>query len=125
MRVTNALARWMFSASLGLAPVVGTALADDTVAAPAPVREIEIVVQDGYQPARVVVTEGEHVKLRFLRKEYTGCTLEVVFPTLGIRRELPTNVPVEIDLGTLPAGEVPFHCGMEMIHGVIAVQSKE
>jgi plastocyanin domain-containing protein len=78
-----------------------------------------------YHPDRVVVTEGQSVRITFVRKEYTGCTLEVVFPTLGIRRTLPPNEPVTIDLGTPAAGEIPFHCGMDMSHGVVVVAAKE
>ncbi len=88
-------------------------------------RLIEITVEGGYRPSRVVVQEGERVQLRFVRKEYTGCTLEVVFPTLGIRRTLPPNEAVVIDLGVPAAGEIPFHCGMNMIHGALVVQARE
>ena len=84
-----------------------------------------MTVAKGYHPDRIVVTEGEAVQLRITRKEYNGCTLEIVFPTLGIRRMLPPNETVVIDLGTPAAGEIPFHCGMNMIHGSVVVQSKE
>lgn len=86
---------------------------------------IEVVVEAGYHPDRVVVKQGDPVRLTFLRKEYTGCTREVVFPTLGIRRELPPNQPVEVDLGTPVVGEIPFQCGMQMIHGTVVVESRE
>ena len=33
---------------------------------------VEVVVQGGYHPDRIVVQEGEPVRLRFLRKEYSG-----------------------------------------------------
>jgi Cu+-exporting ATPase len=49
----------------------------------------------------------------------------IVFPTLGIRTQLQPNEPVVIDLGTVAAGEIPFHCGMNMIHGTIVVEAKE
>lgn len=114
-------------AALTLVPAVATLAPSRPAAAqaaPAPVREIEIVVQGGYQPSRVVVTEGERVRLRFVRREYTGCTREVVFPSLNLRRELPPNQPVVIELPPLPAGEVPFQCGMHMIHGVLVVQPR-
>ncbi len=90
-----------------------------------PYREIEIVVDGGYSPARVDVTEGEAVRLRFLRKDYSSCTAEVVFPSLGIRRSLPTNQPVFIDLPPLEAGEVEFRCGMNMVKGKVVVHAKK
>lgn len=64
------------------------------------------------------------MQLRFLRKDYSGCTKEVVFPTLGIRKTLPTNEPVVIDLPVLEPGEVPFHCGMKMVKGAILVSAE-
>ncbi len=90
--------------------------------AEAPVREIAITVQGGYKPDRVDVTAGERVRLVFTRTEYTGCTREVVFPELGIRKELPTNQPVAIELPALAAGTYSFHCGMKMIHGSVVVK---
>lgn len=119
----------MHPRSLVLALIIGFGTVADAPAAdvpageqPAPpVRTVEIVVRGGYHPDRVVAKADEPLSLRFVRKEYTGCTLEVVFPTLGIRRTLPPDEPVLIDLGKLPAGEVPFHCGMNMVHGVVVV----
>lgn len=85
-------------------------------------REVEIVVKGGYQPNLVKVTQGERVRLKFVRREYAGCTKEVVFPTLGIKKTLPTDKPVLIDLPALEPGEVPFHCGMKMIKGTVQVE---
>ena len=85
-------------------------------------RVIEIVVKNGYQPEEIPIQVGERVRLRFIRQGKSGCTREVVFPSLGIRKELPTGEPVDIDLGPLPAGEVTFHCGMNMVHGSIIVK---
>lgn len=119
------LARTLLVAILGLGTLTDARASDDPAhahhAAAAP---IEIVVENGYHPDRIVVKAGQPVRLKFVRKEYSGCTLEVVFPTLGIRQELPTNEPVVVDLGTPAAGEIPFHCGMKMIHGVIVVEKE-
>ena len=87
----------------------------------AQVREIEIIVEGGYKPNRIEVREGEHVRLKFMRKEYNSCTREVVFAKLGIRKELPPNQPVVIDLPVLAAGEYEFKCGMNMIRGTLVV----
>lgn len=87
----------------------------------AAVREIEIVVQGGYKPSRIEIHEGERVRLRFLRKEYNACTREVVFPKLGIRRELPPDQPVVIELPLLAPGEYEFRCGMNMVRGTLVV----
>lgn len=87
------------------------------------VREVEVVVDQDYQPSRIEVTQGERLRLRFLRRSYGGCTREVVFPTLNLRRELPTNQPVVIELPALPLGDTPFQCGMNMVRGVVVVRA--
>lgn len=96
-------------------------VAPATARAETPVREIEIVVDGGYQPAKVAVKVGERVRLKFVRKEYTGCTREVVIPALELRRELPPNKPVLVDLPALSPGEYEFRCGMNMVRGAITV----
>lgn len=88
------------------------------------VREIEVIVQGGYEPNRIEVVEGQHVQLKFVRKEAGACTREVVFPALGIRKELPEGQPVVIHLPELKAGEYEFKCGMNMIKGKIVVRSR-
>lgn len=86
-------------------------------------RPIEILVQRGYHPNRVAVPAGEPVRLTFVRREAGGCSRELMFPSLGIRQELPQGVPVTIDLPALPAGEIAFTCGMSMMRGAIVVES--
>jgi plastocyanin domain-containing protein len=85
-------------------------------------REIDIMVRDRYQPGAIVAREGERLRLTFLRWEGGGCTREVVFPSLGIRKTLPSGTAVDIDLGPLPAGTVEFTCGMDMVRGRIDVK---
>lgn len=88
------------------------------------VREIEVVVQGGYKPDRIEITEGEHVQLVFIRKESSGCSREVVFPALGIRKELPEGTRVAIQLPSLKAGEYEFRCGMDMLRGKLVVRRR-
>lgn len=107
------------------AALLGGALAPTGAAAQeapqAPVREVEVVVDGGYAPSRIELRAGERVRLRFVRRDYGGCTREVVFPTLNLRRELPTGQPVTVDLPALPVGETPFQCGMNMLRGSVVV----
>jgi plastocyanin domain-containing protein len=86
-------------------------------------RTFEVLVQRGYHPGRLTIPAGEPVRLTFLRREAGGCSREVMIPSLGIRRELPQDVPVSIDLPALPAGEVAFTCGMSMMRGAIVVEA--
>lgn len=89
--------------------------------APSQVREIEIVVQGGYHPNRVTIREGERVRLRFVRRETSMCSRYIVLPWLNVRRELPPNQPVIIDLPAMRAGSYEFRCGMNMLRGTIVV----
>jgi plastocyanin domain-containing protein len=115
------IARIGYVALILALPVVPAVPATAVAAQEAAVREIEIIVDGGYSPARVEVKKGERVRLKFLRKEYTGCTREVVIPALKVRQELPPNKAVIIDLPALDSGEYEFRCGMNMIRGAIVV----
>lgn len=104
------------------------ASASDPSAPAAPADEpqpAEIVVEKGYHPSRITAAEGEPLRLAFLRKEEGGCVREIVFPTLEIRRELPVGEVVILDLGRQSPGEIPFHCGMNMISGVVIVAPRK
>ncbi|MFT3764292.1 MAG: cupredoxin domain-containing protein [Minicystis sp.] len=119
------IVRVLFSLSLALAAVAAPLVASTAHAEEARPREIEIVVDRGYQPARIVVQQGERVRLKIVRRDYSPCAREIVFPSLGIRRELPVNEAVFVDLPALPAGEIEFHCGMNMLHGKIVVEARK
>jgi len=119
-RMKTQRGRWMvmlaaLAGAAAMAPAVAGAQTADAV------REVEVVVDNGYQPSRIEVRPGERVRLRFIRRDYGGCTREVVFPTLNLRRDLPTDQPVVIDLPALPVGETTFQCGMNMLRGSIVV----
>ena len=89
---------------------------------PAPAQQLEVTVEKGYRPARLTARAGSPVRVTFLRNETAGCSKEVVFPGLGIRRALPTGERVSIDLPPQAAGIVPFTCGMGMMKGGIEVR---
>jgi plastocyanin domain-containing protein len=89
------------------------------------VREIEVVVDRGYTPTRIEVSEGERIRLKFIRREYTPCTREVLIPSLNIRQELPPNKPVIVELPPLKAGEVEYKCGMNMVRGTLVVSPRK
>lgn len=89
---------------------------------PALVQQLEVTVEKGYRPARLTARAGSPLRVTFLRNETSGCSKEVVFPGLGIRRALPTGERVSIDLPPQAAGIVPFTCGMGMMKGGIEVR---
>lgn len=83
-------------------------------------REIAIDVDAvGYHPDAVHAKAGEPVRLVFKRTTEEGCGTEVVFPSLNLKRPLPLNQPVAVDL-TMPAkGSIAFACGMDMMRGSV------
>ncbi len=90
-----------------------------------PDRTLELRVEGAYHPDTLHVVAGEKVRLVVTRVDYGGCTRHIVFPTLGIKVELPTGQPVTIDLPALEPGTIPFHCGMKMIHGTVHVAPRQ
>ncbi len=79
------------------------------------------VGSDGFVPARIEAQGGTPVTLRFLRMTEHTCATRVVFPALGIERDLPLGHPVEISI--VPrAGETAFACGMGMFRGAVVAR---
>ena len=107
----------MLGSFIPMAVPASTALAQGA----STVREIEIVVDGGYKPSNITIKASERVRLKFVRKEYSGCTRELVIPVIDLRKELPPNKPVLVDLPALSPGEYEFRCGMNMVRGSITV----
>ncbi|MBW3090777.1 HAD-IC family P-type ATPase [Bifidobacterium miconisargentati] len=84
-----------------------------------------ITVKGGYSPAQVTMRAGMPITLTFDRKETGECTSHVVFADLGMDVMLPGNATTDVELPALPAGEYPFACGMNMVHGLLRVEGKE
>jgi plastocyanin domain-containing protein len=77
---------------------------------------------NGYHPGSVHAPAGKLARLVFTRTTDEGCGQQLVFPTLGIRKDLPLHQPVTVDI-TMPAsGSVAFTCGMDMLRGSVVVQ---
>lgn len=73
----------------------------------------------GYHPPTVDAPAGKPVHLVFTRTSDDGCGQQLVFPALELRRDLPLNRAVAVDL-TMPAsGSIAFTCGMDMLKGSI------
>ena len=80
------------------------------------------VSQNGYTPAKVTVPAQRAITLAFTRDATPNCGSEVVFPALGIRKRLPPNETVLVELPALDAGEFHFACGMGMYKGLIVAR---
>jgi len=83
---------------------------------------IDVLVDGGvYTPARIEVTAGLPVTLRFLRKDPSPCAEQVVFASLGISRDLTLNTPQEITFTPSP-GSHEFTCQMAMYRGMLVAR---
>lgn len=76
----------------------------------------------GYHPSEAKAKAGKPVRIEFTRTTDEGCGQQLVFPEQNIKKDLPLNQPVAVDL-TMPAsGKVAFACGMDMYRGSIVAE---
>jgi plastocyanin domain-containing protein len=83
---------------------------------------VDIVVEGGYSPEVISIRKGKTTKLNFLRTDKTECLGDVVLGDFKIRRHLPLNQKVVIELTPEQTGEFVYTCGMGMYHGKIIVK---
>ena len=84
------------------------------------VREIAVTGK-GFEPARVEVTPGQPVTLRFTRKVAETCADAVDLQGDPVRHMLPLDTPVEVKMNAPASGQLAFACPMKMIHGAVVV----
>lgn len=82
----------------------------------------DIIVEGGYNPSLVVIPFGKTTKLNFIRNDSNSCLEEVVLRDFGIRKYLPLNEKVTVELTPQKKGEFGYSCGMNMFHGKIIVR---
>lgn len=83
---------------------------------------VEIVVKGGYSPNVISLAKGKTTRVTFIRKDTSSCLEEVVLPDFRIRKFLPLNEKVTIELTPQQTGEFNYSCGMGMFHGKIIVK---
>jgi len=86
------------------------------------VQEITITVDGGYAPARIRVKAGRPVRLAFHRIDPSGCVAQVIFPDFHRTLDLPLDATTSLELVPPKPGVYPFHCGMNMVRGVLEVE---
>lgn len=80
---------------------------------------VDIIVEGGYSPSIISVNVGKKIKLNFLRKDSNSCLEQVIFPDFRIKKYLPLNKKVTIEINPQKAGEYTFICEMDMFHGKV------
>lgn len=83
---------------------------------------VDITVSGGYSPETVVVPAGKTTKLNFTRTDPNECLAEVVLGDFKIKKELPLNKKVTVEIKPEKPGEYGYACGMNMYHGKIVVR---
>src|SRR3989344_6408359 len=86
---------------------------------------IDILVEGGYSPEVISVVRGRTTRLNFFRKDPSSCLEEVVLPDFKIRKTLPLNQKVVIEITPQKSGQYSISCGMNMYHGKIIVEDPE
>ena len=79
------------------------------------------VTEQGFEPATLRLQAGTPARVTFVRTTDKTCGTEVIVPSLKLKRTLPLNEPVTIEL-TPEKGEIAFACGMNMLKGTIVVE---
>ena len=82
---------------------------------------VNIIVSGGYSPEVVSIPFGKTTKLNFIRKDPSSCLEEVVLGDFKVRKYLPLNQRVSIEITPQKQGEYTYSCGMNMVHGKIRV----
>lgn len=86
------------------------------------IQELEITVQGGYSPSRIVLKRGVPVRLKFRRLETASCSERVIFPDFNIAKKLPTNELTTVEFTPDKSGAFTFSCGMGMYQGTVVVE---
>lgn len=83
---------------------------------------VDITVEGGYSPEVISIPQGKATKINFIRKDASSCLEEVVLGDFKIRKFLPLNKKVTLEIKPQKKGEYDYACGMNMFHGKIIVQ---
>lgn len=79
------------------------------------------VTEKGFEPNQIDVKPGTKVTLNVIRETDSTCATAIQISAQKIKKELPLNKAVQIDLGKLEKGKIRFACGMDMLGGHIVV----
>jgi plastocyanin domain-containing protein len=83
------------------------------------------VGEHGFAPSSLTLPRGaagSTAPVVFVRTTDETCAREVVFPDVGITRQLPLNTPVTVDVPADTPRTLTFQCGMAMYKGALVVK---
>ena len=82
---------------------------------------VDITVDGGYKPSTIKIQKGKSTKISFFRKDPSSCLEEVILGDFKIKKYLPINKKVTVEVNPEKEGKYQFACGMNMFHGTIIV----
>lgn len=77
------------------------------------------VTKKGFSRSSINTEVGSPLTLIFTRRSNEGCGSKVVFPSLGITKNLPVGKAVTVKFTPRQEGTISFTCGMGMYKGSI------
>ena len=81
------------------------------------------VTDNGFEPSKISVKPGVPIVLKVTRKTDATCATQIQIPSQKVKKDLPLNQEVTIDIGSLKKGDLKYGCGMGMmLQGVIKVE---
>lgn len=87
------------------------------------IQEMDIEVDRGYEPERIVVKAGLPVRLNFVRQDANSCLGKLLLPDFDIALDLPLHQVTSAEFTPKQPGEYEFTCGMKMFRGVVEVHA--
>jgi uncharacterized protein len=79
------------------------------------------IVNTQYQPSTLSIPADKPVRLVVNRQEDNACSDQIVFPQLGITKDLAPNGVTTVDIPATAAGTYTMTCGMGMMSGSLVV----
>lgn len=83
---------------------------------------VDIVVEGGYTPETISISKNKTTKINFIRKDSNSCLEEVILGDFKIKKYLPLNQKITLELTPKKTGEFTYSCAMNMYHGKIIVK---
>lgn len=83
--------------------------------------EVDILVNGGYTPSTISIPQKKPFKISFTRTDPSSCLEEVMISDFKIKKYLPMNKKITLQIVPQKKGVFNFTCGMNMFHGKIIV----